>query len=227
VDRGSEERRVMIAEIAAIAKEITEVAEKSKFADCPLGKAAKGKTFDKPMTEYDKPLVIYNENLKNCPVEKEEYGHWEGERGNSKWIPDTDYVPSETKGKTHANPDNSTMKKIMDKYGIDGVAYEDGEPDFSKVSRGTVEIKDYSDSRSDNFDKADIELAKEKGCSPEDVEKWRKENNYTWHECKDMKTMQKAPNEIHANFSHSGGISEIKKEAGNNNEKRDFRRVDI
>ena len=50
--------------------------------------------------------------------------------------------------------------------------------------------------------------------SPEDVAKWRKENGYTWHECKDMKTMQKVPSEVHNNIPHSGGISEAKKGTG-------------
>ena len=37
-----------------------------------------------------------------------------------------------------------------------------------------------------------------------------KENNYTWHESRDMSTMQKVPNEIHANIPHSGGVSKAK-----------------
>ena len=58
-----------------------------------------------------------------------------------------------------------------------------------------------------NFDKAYEKLASERGCSPEDVEKWMDDNNYTWHECEDKKTMQKVPNEIHANIPHDGGRS--------------------
>ncbi|WP_442866219.1 HNH endonuclease signature motif containing protein [Aeromonas sp. QDB50] len=106
------------------------------------------------------------------------------------------------------------MREILEKYDIDGIRFKDGEPDFSEISKGDVEIEPFSDSRSDNFDKADIELAKQKGCSPEDVAKWRKENGYTWHECKDMKTMQKVPSEVHNNIPHSGGISEAKKGTG-------------
>ncbi|WP_442865934.1 HNH endonuclease signature motif containing protein [Aeromonas sp. QDB02] len=106
------------------------------------------------------------------------------------------------------------MREILEKYDIDGIRFKDGEPDFSEISKGDVEIEPFSDSRSDNFDKADIELAKQKGCSPEDVAKWRKENGYTWHECKDMKTMQKVPSEVHNNIPHSSGISEAKKGTG-------------
>lgn len=181
----------------------------TRFADSPLGKMTEGKSLDKPMSEYDKPLGIVCEGYKNCP---KAHGHWEGERGNSKWIPDPDYIPPEKKPeKAYSNPGNLTWEQIFDKHGMDGINFKDGEPDFSEISKGNVEIEPFSDSRTDNFDKADIELAEQKGCQPEDVEKWRKENNCTWHECKDMKTMQLVPNEVHANVPHSGGISEVKK----------------
>jgi len=187
-------------------KEVTEISA-TRFADSPLGKMTEGKSLDKPMSEYDKPLGIVCENFKNCPIEGNN-GHWDGERGNSKWIPDRDCILGK------ANPDGKTWGEILDKYGIDGINFKDGEPDFSEISKGTVEIELFSDSRTDNFDKADIELAKQKGCSPEEVAKWREENGYTWHECKDMKTMQKVPSEVHNNISHSGGISEVKKGNG-------------
>ncbi|GIP20649.1 HNH endonuclease [Paenibacillus sp. J22TS3] len=194
-------------------KEITEISQK-RFSDSPLGKMTENKTFEKPMSEYDKPLGAVFDNFRNCPIEGNN-GHWDGERGDSKWIPDQDYVPPEVKGKTRSNPDGLTMGQLLDKYGIDGgIVYKDGEPDFSEVSKGTVEIEPFSTERTDNFDKADLALAQQKGCTPEEVAQWRKDNNYTWHECKDMRTMQKVPNEIHANFSHSGGIAEAKKGKG-------------
>jgi len=194
-------------------KEITEISQK-RFSESPLGKIAESKTFEKPMSDYDKPLGPILESFKNCPIEGNN-GHWEGERGNSKWVPDCDYIPPEVKGRTRSNPDGLTMGQLLEKYGMDnGIVYRDGEPDFSDVSKGTVEIEPFSTERTDNFDKADLALAKEKDCAPEEVARWRKDNNYTWHECKDMKTMQKVPNEIHANFSHSGGISEAKKGIG-------------
>ena len=39
-------------------KEVAEMTAK-QFADSPLGKMLEGKTFDKPMSEYDKPLGLY------------------------------------------------------------------------------------------------------------------------------------------------------------------------
>lgn len=191
--------------------QFNEVKESSlkRFSECPLCKSGETKKFDKPMSDYDKPLAVVCDNMKNCPIDGNN-GHWDGERGNSIWYPDPDFVPGK------ANPEGKTWDEILNKHGIDHIPFKDGEPDFSEISKGTVEIEPFSDSRTDNFDKADIELAKQKGCTPEEVAKWRKENGYTWHECKDMKTIQKVPSEVHNNVPHSGGISEAKKGNGDN-----------
>lgn len=188
---------------------VAEVSEASqvKFAECDLGKAAERSKFNQDISKaidpisYDRPLAIIADDIRNCPREN---GHWEGERGNSRWVPDPDYVPQKS------NPEGKTWEEILKKYGINGTEYKDGEPNFESISKGTVEIEDFSSDRSDNFDKADTELAKERGCAPEEVRKWRKENGYTWHECKDMKTMQKTPSEVHNNISHRGGVSNSK-----------------
>ncbi|MGV1064952.1 HNH endonuclease signature motif containing protein [Clostridium perfringens] len=179
----------------------------NRFSECQLGKSLEGKRFDYPVSEYDKALSKICECMKNCPIEG---GRWEGERGDSKWIPDSDYVPQKS------NPFGKTWSEILDSYGIDGIVFKDGEADFSEVSKGNVEIENFSTKREDNFDKADIELAKQRGCTPKEVADWRKTNGYTWHECKDMKTMQKVPREIHNNITHRGGISEAKKGANEN-----------
>jgi len=229
---------------AATFKDMPKDVSPKKIADCPLGKMADGKAFDKPMSEYDKPLgsIVEDELKKKAaevsgadkyrpdtdrdgdwpfplpPIDPRQYhmpiegndGNWDDpdNRGDSTWRPDREVVPIKS------NPEGKTWGEILDEYGIDGIPFKDGEPDFSEVSKGEVEIEPFSTERSDNFDKADAELAKQRGCTPEEVAKWRKENGYTWHECKDMKTMQKVPSKIHNNVPHSGGISEAKKKEG-------------
>lgn len=145
----------------------------------------------------------------------ENNGSWEGERGNSMWKPDREYIPPEKSSvpdKPYSNPDNLTWREILDKYGIEGIPFKDGFPDFSQVSKGTVEIEGFETGgnaeKNRNFNKAYIALAEKRGCSPEEVKQWMKENNYTWHECEDKRTMQKVPNEIHANIPHDGGRSQ-------------------
>ena len=158
--------------------------------------------------DIDKPIAKELDEVKGCPIEGNG-GHWEGERGNSKWFPNRDEIPKNPL----TNPDGLTWGQILDKYGIDGIEFKNGEPDFSPVAKGTVEIDHFTDNRygkGGNFDQACERLAEQRGCTKEEVKVWMKENKYTWHERSDCKTMDKVPTEIHGNIRHSGGISEAK-----------------
>ena len=134
-------------------------------------------------------------------------GEWSGEQGNSDWLPDSDVEPGDRIG---TNPEHKTWGQIKEEYEFESIPFKEGEPDFSEVSKGDVEIDDFTDDRDSNFAQADEKLAEQRGCTPEEVAKWREENKYTWHECKDCKTMQKVPSEVHGNIPHSGGVSEYK-----------------
>ncbi len=169
-----------------------------------LAKENQAKSLD--YKELDKPISL---PFRNSFLPKTD-GEWSGEKGNSTWEPNIDKIPEKS------NPELLSWGEILKKYGTDGIAFNNGEPDFSKISSGTVEIAGFSDNRDKNFAKADEAEAKIRGWSPEDVEKWRKENHYTWHESKDCKTMDLVPSVIHNNIPHAGGISEIKKENYNN-----------
>ena len=155
-------------------------------------------------------------------------GRWEGKPGDSEWKPGRDEVPPKY------NPEGKTWGEILDEYGIDSIEFKDGEPDFSKISRGTVEIEGFSDQREGpdgNYAKADQKLADQWNIegkdgrtdwTAKDVEAYRKDNNLTWHERSDMKTMDLVPTIVHSNIPHSGGVSEVKKqndsnESGENN----------
>lgn len=161
--------------------------------------------------EADKPLnkeIGEGNDVKGCPIEGHG-GRWSDERGNSDWYPDRDHIPENSR----TNPEGLTWAEILDKYGIESIPFEDGEPDFSEVSKGTVEIDDFSSNRygkGGNFDQATEKLAEQRGCTREEVKEWMKENGYTWHERSDCKTMEKVPTEVHGNIRHSGGISEFK-----------------
>ena len=151
--------------------------------------------------DIDKSIAKELDEVKGCPIEGNG-GHWEGERGNSKWFPNRDEIPKNPL----TNPDGLTWGQILDKYGIDGIEFKNGEPDFSPVAKGTVEIDHFTDNRygkGGNFDQACEKLAEQRGCTKEEVKAWMKERS-------DCKTMDKVPTEIHGNIRHSGGISEAK-----------------
>ena len=146
-------------------------------------------------------------DIKISSMLPENGGTWSGEKGNSEWTPDDNVIPGDRRG---TNPDGKTWKELKKEYGFDSIPFKDGEPDFSKIANGEVQIDNFSESRTKNFAQADIQLAKERGVSPQEIKKWRLENKYTWHEWKDCKTMQLVPTEVHGNIPHSGGIAETK-----------------
>lgn len=174
-------------------KEQTEVPMNSSFEKVLDAKEANQKV-DHVNVSEEKTNAWY------CPKEGSG-GTWEGERGNSKWIPDDDYTPQKH------NPENKTWGEVKNEYGIDGVDFKEGEPNFSEVSKGEVTLDQKETDRGIVFNEADTKLAEQRGCEPWEVYKWRKENGYTWHETSDGLRAQKVPNIVHGNISHAGGHS--------------------
>lgn len=151
---------------------------------------------------------------KNIPKNN---GHWLGEPGNSKWKPDLGFIPKKL------NPQNKSMGSILADNKIDGVNFKQGAPDLRKVAQDTVKIDNYTVSRPKNFAQADSKLAEiynkqglnEHAWTKGDIARLRKSEGLTWHERADMKTLDLVKSDLHANVSHSGGISELKKVMNN------------
>ncbi|MBT4480229.1 MAG: hypothetical protein HOC69_04240 [Candidatus Marinimicrobia bacterium] len=140
-------------------------------------------------------------------------GRFAGEPGNSMWKPDETFVP-----KKH-NPEGLPWKNILETNGVSGISYENGKPNFSPVARAAVKIDDFTANRDTNFSQADEKLATQwtkdnhdgKSWTPSEISKYRKDNDLSWHEWADMKTMELVPQKVHGNITHSGGISAYKK----------------
>lgn len=160
----------------------------------------------------------YEDRLKHTPNENSDLGTWEGKRGESKFIP---------------NPNSETgciAKNKLSEYGMDGVEYKYAEPDFSHCSEATVTIDNMTQNRENyidkdgnyqlgNFAQADFKCADlwnsigrdgKTDWSASDIREWRRENQYSWHECCDTSTMQLVSRDIHGTFKHSGGVAECK-----------------
>lgn len=148
--------------------------------------------------------------IEYAPAENSEKGHWKGERGNSEFIPNEN---------TEAG---MKAKEKLAEYGQEGIRYKNGEPDFSKCAEATVKIDNMTENRPNNFRQADTKCAEQWNTSKKDgrsdwtrsdVRNWRHENNCSWHERCDTKTMDLVSQDIHTNkvFPHSGGVSECKK----------------
>lgn len=141
-----------------------------------------------------------------------EGGEWSGEKGNSIWQPHLDEAPKKPEG------NNKTWCEILEPYNKEGVEFKENEPDFSPFAEISVKIDDFSDKRNANFTQADEICAEQwskenkdnKQWTPDDMQEYRKENNLSWHERSDMRTLDLVPQEIHGNIPHSGGISAYK-----------------
>ena len=160
--------------------------------------------------ENDGYYSDYSDRYDRTPKNGEN-GSWTDERGESK------YIPSDATEKGRAG-----IAKLAE-YGMDGIEYKNCEPDYSKCSEGTVQIENMTANRPDNFAQANEKLAEQwndkardgrTDWTDEDVDKWRKENKLSWHECCDTKTMHLVSQDIHGDatsvFPHLGGVAECK-----------------
>lgn len=210
VAKNAVETRTKIREIVGKIADMRFNPQKTeKFFNKEFGKNDAGKNdvnFDKRVEikpEKCDNYTTYDERIMHCPSENCTYGKWLGERGESAFF--------------------SNELNIK-------VDYSNGIPDFSKYSKCDVEIDMTSQRYSGideagnkvigNFEKADEKIAnkfneiKENGknnWTADDVRQYRFDNQYTIHECADMKTCQLVPRSIHEVFRHSGGVAECKK----------------
>ena len=156
----------------------------------------------------------YKERIDRTPRNDGERGNWQGARGESVFIPNSDEI-----------------NEILDEYNVDGIEYKNGIPDFTPCSEATVEIDNMTDNRSgppvegSNFQQCDQKCAElwNEQCragrndwTARDVANWRHENGYSWHERNDMKTCDLIPTKINAYFGHLGGVGEYIRLSGNN-----------
>lgn len=110
---------------------------------------------------------------------------------------------------------DSKVRTAYVHYGEDGQE-ERRSPYAAKDSTSDLNMKFYNPS---NYSQADILTAEqwskdgrdEKIWTAADVVQYREANNLTWHECNDGETMMLVPSEINKDFTHLGGVAEIKR----------------
>lgn len=123
---------------------------------------------------------------------------------------------------------------MKEKYGIDYVSYSHKEPDFApfeqtfdkekleeflsakygeavtldNIPEGHLTLECMGTDRADTYGKAydyciDVLGGK---VTKKDLQEFMSENDLTWHECGDRKTIRLVPSEINQVFTHTGGI---------------------
>ena len=168
--------------------------------------------------KYGGKYNSYETRIDKTLLDNSIYGKYEGQRGESKFIP------------SNRTAKGITAKEKIAKYGLDGIVYRNAEPDFEVCAEAVVKIQFMTKNREDyqdtngmqllgNFSQADIELAK-KWCkenkndksdwTARDIRIYRKKHKLSWHEKCDTETMVLVPTGIHEYFKHSGGCFECK-----------------
>lgn len=108
-------------------------------------------------------------------------------------------------------PSAPDIQALLRQYGLEGITYKNGIPDFSPFALETVEIFNMhggNKGRDYNFPVADEMSRSMNGLTQAEATSMRG-MDYTWHECNNMRTMQLTPSEINAYFKHMGGVEEI------------------
>ncbi len=139
--------------------------------------------------------VQYNKRISVTPDYDSPLGTWTGTRGESMFI-----------------PSDPAMQAILKEYGLEGITYHNGVPDFSPVAFTSFELFNMHGGRNGreyNFSKADEILGMQYGITESEMRYVRELAGYTWHECNNMTTMQMIPREINKYFKHRGGVVEL------------------
>ncbi len=165
-----------------------------------------GKLLDEPRRAIPEERDLLTDKNERMHYAERSDGAWEGEPGNSLLVPD----------------DRGALRALK-RFGLKGVDYIRGIPDFSKCALCQAEIAMTMNryvGPNANFRQADRALVShfnEVGKDGrtdwklDDVRQWRKDNKLTWHECSDMKTCQLVPRAIHDPCKHYGGVAECKR----------------
>ena len=143
-------------------------------------------------------------------------GHWTGEPGNSKWIPNPNHHPH--KG-IYSNMNDKTWEQILKENNIDGVNFKNGEPDFDNLAKyeTSVDYNSLSDKikeqllsekkeRSGLHDYVYDKIAKEQGLTRERLIEIKERLNLVAHETSDGRVLL-VPREVHDNIIHEGGVA--------------------
>lgn len=142
--------------------------------------------------------------IKQTPKNNPSRGHWTGERGNSIYIPTN-------------NQDE--IIKILNQHNLYGIKYQKGIINLNPCSIATVRLSKMYIIRYKNFKFCDILCAdlwnntnflNKQDWTNKEVEYYRKQYHYSWHECNDCVHCELVPTKINSFFSHFGGIAECR-----------------
>ncbi len=189
-----------------ISEPLAEELSKTELEDTALPEDVSDEEEEAP----DLMRELVRQNVQDVRLPREG-GTWAdpAQAGEGLWIPDDD---AELFWKEEAGG-SMTGAEFKQRYGVEGVTYRDGEPDFEPFEDellGHVELEEMPTERTGaegSYAAATRAAADRLGISEQEVEQRMEERGLTWHECGDRRTVRAIPTEVNAAFPHTGGIS--------------------
>jgi hypothetical protein len=183
-------------------KEIGEIALK-KFADSPLGRMSESKVFDKPMSDYDKPLRLHVAKKDDSLLRKpegllNEFRNMNTELANKKH-PETGVLFVK---KTVIDSNGNKIEGVFpvfesqfDVYLPENLYMETDAKQFKECNRQLKEAVEKDPEFAKKFTPEQLEQIKN-GDTPD---------GYVWHHNEETGKMQLVDAETHAKTAHTGG----------------------
>lgn len=142
-------------------------------------------------------------------------GEWSDETkaGNSDFLLSDDAEIKWNKNGSHSCTGKELKEWMEENYGVSSVSYSHKEPDFSPFEDkdiGEIVVDKMSTERtgeSGTFKQAEEIAAERMNISVPELREYMSENELTWHECGDRRTIRAIPTRINSAYKHSGGIS--------------------
>lgn len=168
--------------------------------------------------DITKEMRSIAEHMVTDSVIPKAHGEWADAEhpGNSAFeLDDTAAITYRNKAKQrYESISGAELKEWMkENYGVTSVDYEGNEPNFTPFEDpvlGHAELEDFSihrDQKEGTFFQARKIVSERTGMSTAEIDQYMRENNLTWHECGDCKTVRAVPTVINTAFKHTGGIS--------------------
>lgn len=205
-----------------IVKGIAEFTEKSKETIKNIDFDPDKKLEQMKGSFVEKIRDVFNPDNRVLNIERSDKKYLSTLEERISFAANTDCIWTGKVGESKCIPNNVEIQKALSEFGVDGIKYRNGIPDFSPISIEKVKISEMSETRWSNFAQADKKCANlwnkeakdgKRDWNQTQVRDWRKENGYSWHEHNDRETCYLAKTDIHLEFKHLGGVSECKKEA--------------
>lgn len=209
MDRGCDEKERQDMSLNLF-KDVSDI-NATRFADCPLSKLNEGKSFDKPISEYDKPLGEACENVKHCPVDNK----LDGKKAEGKeFVPEVITRNSSLEGDHHPvtgvlferkQVENVNGEKLEGVFPVFESLYDVQLPEDLYQETDNTQFSCCNQKLKEAFENGELDCSKFDERQLEQIANGDKPQGYTWHHSEELGKMELVKSDLHDKTGHTGG----------------------